>query len=175
MSSRKRRRLGGCAIVLIVVLIAFAVSPYGRAVKSFWDNGLIASLFQGDTNRKYEAGRQQNLKALYTAMMLYHEAEGQFPVANGWMDAIRQHIRTGDMSPQEADKKLVRPDLMPPKAGVFGYSMNDAASGKYKGDIKSPKTVLLYESTATARNAHGDPSKERARMGIALDGSIVVI
>ena len=105
--------------------------------------------------------------------MLYHESEGQFPVAKGWMDAIQNRMRASNMSPEEAQKKLVRPDLMPPKAGVFGYAMNDALSGKYKGDIKNPKTVLVFESIQTDRNAHGDPSTAKGRMGVAIDGSIV--
>jgi len=58
--------------------------------------------------------------------------------------------------------------------------MNDAASGKYKGDLKDPKTILIFDSSDTSRNAHGDPKKllptpprPGGNLGITVDGSIV--
>jgi hypothetical protein len=58
--------------------------------------------------------------------------------------------------------------------------MNDLASGKYKGDIKDKKTPLLFDSSDTSRNAHGDPAKllpkpprPGGNVGIAVDGTIL--
>ncbi|HWD41984.1 MAG TPA: hypothetical protein VG944_24300, partial [Fimbriimonas sp.] len=141
------------------------------AVRDLWPQ--IMAAVAPEEQRQYVAGREQNLKAIYTAMMLYHESEGQFPADNGWMDAIKNRIRVAGMSAEEAGKKLIRPDMESPAPGAYGYSMNEAASAKYKGDLKDPNTVLIYESADTAKNAHGDPKKEKSRMAVTIQGKIV--
>jgi len=143
----------------------------GQDLQNFWRNGAIGALLFPPPKRKYTAGNETNLKALQTALMLYHESEGQFPQAAGWMDAIEPRIRTFDMELSEAKKKLVRPDLAG-KEGEFGYALNDAASGKYKDDVGG-KAILVFESKATARNAHGDPAKDREGYAIAVDGTLL--
>jgi hypothetical protein len=72
------------------------------------------------------------------------------------------------MSKAEAEKKLVRPGL----ASGFGYAMNDATSGKFKGDLKDPLTVLVYESKSTIKNAHGSPSGEKG-LAVTVSGKVL--
>ena len=95
------------------------------------------------------------------------------------MDSIKNRIQTGDMSEAEATKKLVDPTLEG-KAGAFGYAMNDAAAEKYKGDLKDPKMPLIFMSSVTTRNAHGDPAKlapnpprRGGNYAITVDGTIL--
>lgn len=120
---------------------------------------------------EYQAGTTRNLEALRTAMMLYHDSEGQFPVAAGWMDAIEKRLRTNDLKEGEEKKKLHRPGFHDDK---YGYAMNSACGAKYKDDVK-PNTVLIFESMATIKNAVGDPTKDGAGKGITVDGKIVEV
>ena len=121
---------------------------------------------QGPEMRKYEGTSADNLKAIRTALMLYHDNEDKFPEANGWMDAIEKQLKTNDLTPEEAAKKLKNP-----ATGEFGYAINDAAAGKYKGDLKDPKMVLVYESSG-GRNQHGTPIAAKGQ-AIQLDGNLV--
>lgn len=120
---------------------------------------------------EYNADREGNLKAIRTAMMLYHDTEDQFPVDAGWMDAIIPRLRTNDLKEGEQLKKLHRPGFSDDK---FGYAMNSACGGKYKGDIPVG-SVLVFESLATIKNAKGDPKKDGAGLGITIDGKIVTV
>ena len=166
------RPLHACAVVIVAVVFPF--TGLGKAVVAFWHNGLLEQLISPEQQRKYDATSQGNLKAIFTALMLYHDSEGQFP-KDAWMDAIQNYLRTTDMTPEEAAKKLVRPDLAPPKAGVYGYSINDGVVGKYKGDIKDSNTILVFESNATDRNAHGDPSTAKGRLAVRISGVVARI
>ncbi len=167
-----KRTAMGCAVVLVLCLVILPFTGVGKAIRDFWHAGIIQAAISSPEDRKYQATREGNLKAMYTALMLYHDSEGQFPVASGWMDAIQSRIRTIDMSASEAQKKLIRPDLAG-QPGAHGYSMNDLVSGKYKGDVKDPKTVLIFESADAAKNAHGSPAGQKRRMAITVSGSIV--
>lgn len=127
--------------------------------------------------RKYNATTEANLKAIYTALMMYHDSEGAFPRAEGWMDAIQGRIVTSDMEGSEAQKKLISPALQG-QPGQFGYAMNDKASGKYKDDL-DPKMPLVFDSSDTAKNAHGDPKalapnppRAEKNVAIAVDGTV---
>ena len=172
-----KRRRRGCKIALAIFGVVVLVLGVwlGPLIYDGFKSGLIQSLFAGDPNRKYEGTTTENLKAMRTALMLYHDSEGQFPRADGWMDAISQRLlQTADLADKEGEKKMIRPALLG-NPGQFGYSLSDAASGRYKGDIKDPKTPLIFESADTKRNAHGDPAKSKMRGGyaIAVDGTII--
>jgi hypothetical protein len=177
---RKLRRMAlGCGTVAVILLGVLFFTGFGKTFRTLWSHGFFDQYVSGDQERKYNASGTANLKALYTALMLYHESEGQFPVASGWMDAIKNRVAASDLAKGEADKKFVTPSLEG-KPGQYGYAMNDAASGKYKGDVKDPKTPLIFDSSDTSRNAHGDPKKllpspARAggNLGITVDGTIV--
>jgi hypothetical protein len=173
MRRATKRTAAGCLLFAVIGVMLLTLTGKGRAVIDLWP--VISSYIFPAGQQKYEASREGNLKAIYTGLMLYHDSEGQFPVATGWMDAIQGRIRATNMSPEEAQKKLVRPDLAPAQPGVFGYAMNDAVSGKYKGDIKNPKTVLIFESDQTGRNAHGNPANAKGRYAVAVDGTVTKI
>lgn len=165
--SRKGRKIG-CSIVAVILLAVtwFAGPP-------LLDLGRGGFLSCAPPKHEYSATSEQNLKAIYQAMMLYHESEGQFPEASGWMDAIGNRISSNDLKKGEEKKKLIRPDLLG-QDGKFGYAMNPAASAKYKDDVKDPSTTpLIFESKETARNANGDPEKSRDGLAISVDGTIL--
>ena len=131
--------------------VAYLVGP--EAVTAY-----RTGFFSGDKKVSYSGNRADNLRRLYTAMMLYHESEGQFPVSSGWMDAIENRLQTNDLKSGEGSKKLKNP-AFGDGPGVYGYAMNDEASAKYKDDLpEKDASVLLFESSDTKRNAHGKPS-----------------
>jgi len=174
------RRIGcGCLTVALLVVCFVSFTDIGHTFWTLWRHGKLDNIIASDQDLKYEASETGNLKELYKAMMLYHDSEGQWPSSKGWMDAIKNRIGTADLAKGEADKKFVSPSVAG-SAGQYGYAMNDLASAKYKGDIKNPKTPLLFDSSDTSRNAHGDPLKllpKPARpggnVGIAVDGTIL--
>ena len=170
---KKRRRKGcliGCGIVGVIVLGGAIF--YGPVLNDFYKRGMFDFILHPVRQHAYSATSEQNLKALYVALGLYHESEGQYPDSTHWMDAIENRINTYDLAKGEAEKKLIRPDLLG-QDGKFGYAMNDAASGKYKDDIKDPKTPQIFESKDVSRTAHGDPAKVRQGLAIAVDGTIL--
>lgn len=144
-------RLLSLAILVGLGYVAFRFGPDLLAAYR-------AGFFERKELQKYEGDSMSNLRAQYTAMMLYSESEGQFPYANGWMDAIGPYLKTADLKQGEAEKKLVHPRYRG-ETDKFGYAMADDCQAKYPKDIKSPdKTLLIFESKDTARNAHGKAS-----------------
>jgi len=182
MGCRKRagRTLGlGCLGLIVLTILFFKFTQLGHDVVVAWRHGIIQGALSKDDDRKYNATSTGNLKALYIALDLYHASEGKFPEGNGWMDAIQNRIKAGDMNATEANKKLVSPSLAG-QSGKYGYAINNAAAGKYKGDIKDKSTVLIFDSSDTSRNAHGDPKvllpkppRPGGNLGITVDGTIV--
>ena len=156
----------------MVLSLLIALTGPGRDIQNLWRNGAIQALLFAPPKRTYDASNEANLKALHTALLLYHDSEGQFPAANGWMDAIEPRITTSDLAPGESAKKLVRPDLAG-KAGQFGYALNANAAAKYKDDVGGPDAVLVYESKQTTRNASGDPATDRDGMAITIEGKLL--
>jgi hypothetical protein len=122
----------------------------------------------------YAGDSKDNLRMMRTALLGYEESEGLFPEAGGWMDAIQNRLKTDDLKKGEGAKKLIRPDLLD-QSGKFGYAINDKVGGQYHGDIKDPKTPLIFESTPTDRNAHGDPATigKAGGLVITVDGTIL--
>jgi hypothetical protein len=170
MTGRRR----GCKWALLIVGLAFlgVVLFYGPTVCDFVKTYGIDALRKPEKHA-YSATSEQNLRALYQAMSLYHESEGQFPDANGWMDAIENRLQSNDLKRGEGLKKLIRPDLAG-QAGKYGYAMNDLASANFKDDIKDPSTTpLLYESKLESKNAHGNPADDRIGLAISVDGKIL--
>lgn len=167
----KKIGLGAAAVAGIVVVVLFA-TPFGKGIRDIWRSGAVQSMVTKPPKRTYDASNSdENLKALSIALRLYQDSEGQYPDADKWMDQVAPRLILNDLPKKEADKKLVRPDV---GEGEFGYAINDAAAGKYKGDLKKG-TILLFESAATTRNAHGDPKKDGRPGGRALtiDGDLV--
>jgi hypothetical protein len=175
----KRKIKRGCfwAFVAIVVVLAIWVGP---VIRDLWKSGILGNQLSAQKMREYQGNSMENLKALHTALLLYHDSEEAFPDSSGWMDAITNRIKAGDMTQEEADKKFVNP-LIPKGKGVFGYAMNDLCSKKYKDDIKDPATTpLLFDSSDTSWNAHGlvdallpKPKRAGGNMGISVTGEII--
>lgn len=167
---RKSRRGCWIASTIFAALFIGAAAFYGPFIVALWKRGFFDP---APKKHSYSATSEQNLQAIYQGMKLYHESEGQYPFAGGWMDAIENRISTNDLKKGEARKKLIRPDLLT-RPGEFGYAMNDLASGKYSEDVPKPsETPLIYESKQSGRNAHGDPVKDQDGLAISVDGKIL--
>jgi len=176
MAKLGRKILTGVGVLAGVSLVVLFVTPFGKGLRDVWGSGAVQAAMAPHHDGTYDAkSSDDNLKALSTALKLYHDSEGQYPDAAKWMDQIAPRLILNDLPKKEADKKLVRPDLTG-TADAYGYAMNDAAGGKYKDDLKKG-TILLFESSSTARNAHGNPSdaKEYKAGGRALtiEGTLV--
>lgn len=169
----KRKGCRGCLLLVLLAVLAVAAF-YGPVVKDFWDRGILQTYLFPQKKRAYSGDSMANLKAQHTAMMLYHESEGQFPEASGWMDAISNYLRTADMDKEQSLKKLKRPDLAN-APDAYGYAMNDAAGAKYKDDIPNPaQTPLTFESRDTGWNAHGDPkTAPKGSQAVSVEGGIL--
>ena len=163
--------------IALIAVIGYCAWRFGPVLMAAYREGF----FDNPEMRKYEGTSRDNLKALHTALMLYHDSEGQFPDAAAWMDAIKNRVKVADMAEAEAMKKFVNPMVRPGGAGSFGYAMNDAASKKYKDDLKDKgKTILIFDSRETGWNAHGDPKalmpsppRPGGNLAITVDGTIV--
>ncbi len=173
----KRILLGLGAVAGLAVGFLFLTGE-GKAYRDIWSTGAVQAAISGPEKREYNATTDANLRAIHTALMMYHDSEGQFPVAEGWMDAIENRIGTADMDGSETQKKLVSPSLQG-QAGQFGYAMNDQASGKYKDDL-DPKMPLVFDSRETVKNAHGlpekmapQPARDGQNAGISVDGTLL--
>jgi hypothetical protein len=167
MDPAKKKLIKRGLLTVILLGMAFAFWFYGPLVLALWREGFFDKKTEA---HNYEGTTIDNLKYLRTALLGYEESEGQFPAAAGWMEAVQNRLNTDDLKKGEALKKLVSPELVG-QEGKYGYAINDAVSGKYHGDIKDPKTPLIFESTDTAKNAHGDPAKLRKPGGLAISVS----
>jgi hypothetical protein len=174
MASRKKKVMLGCLVVFGIPLI-YLLSLYGPPFRDFWKKGIIQAAIAPSVERAYEGDSAENLRALYTALKLYHDSEEHFPQADGWMDAIAGRIRTTDMPEEEALKKFVRPDLTD-EPDQYGYALNEEVAGMYIDDIDDPAIPLLFESKVTDRNAGGDPDEiglTSPPRGISVDGRLL--
>jgi len=170
--SRKLRVLAAVVLLFVLAGIGLFFSGPGKAFRDLWKIDVIQSLIAKPAERNYEPGRIANLKAIYVAMKLYHDSEGQFPDSSAWMDAIKNRLRINNMSETEALKKLIRPNLANPGPSEYGYAMNDVASKKYLGDIKDPATPLVFESSDLKWNAHGAPAGQQG-FALTVAGNVV--
>ena len=156
---------------MLIVLGVVAVSPAGKAIRMIAKTLLVKDVsgtesFKGDVDDR--------LKAMYTAAELYHKSEDSYPKAEKWMDDLQVRLQTQNLKPGEAEKKMKRPEFEK-TADQFGFAMNKEVAGKYKGDIKDPKTIMIFESKDTKKNAIGDPKADGIKGGsaITVGGEIV--
>ncbi len=183
MDERRRKRRKWIVRGTLLALAA-AVGYFGflwiPVLKDFWDRGILQDYLSPPKKREYHGTNVSNLKAMHTALMMYHDSEGRFPDASAWMDAIERQIRSYDMKDEEAAKKLVHPMFLPPKPGVHGYALNDACSGKYIDDIPDKAIPLVFDSKDTSKNAHGKPEellpsppREGGNLGMSVEGKLL--
>lgn len=149
----------------IIFLIAAFFSPPGRALRDIFGAGFL----ERPDKKAYVADREGNLKAIYTALNLYHDSEGAYPPAATWMDAIQPRLRSNSLTGESAGQKLVRPGVT---GGGFGYALSPDAAGRYKDDVKGER-ILVSESENTARNASGKPVS--GSLAVTVDGKIVTV
>jgi len=152
-----KRLLIGAAVLVAIVLVWLFAFPSGKAVRDIAGSGAIQDVLSKPERRTYDpSDTDENLRELALALKQYEASEGQYPAAAKWMDQLTPRLVLNDLPKKEAMKKLMRPGV---GEGGYGYALNDKVAGHYKGDL--PKgTILLFESKATGRNAHGDPKKD---------------
>ena len=169
--AKRKKIVRGVAIAGIAIVGIGAFTPQGKAVRV-----LIATFTQKDVSgtEAYQGDVKDRLKAMHTAADLYNKSEDMYPKADKWMDDLLIRLQTQNLKPGEAEKKLKRPDL-DAKPDQYGFAINAAVAGKYKGDIKDPKTVLIFESKDTKKNQAGDPKADGkpGGEGITISGEIV--
>jgi len=167
-----RRKPTKQTILLVLgLIVGFFLYRIGQDVWSLQRAGF----FEQIEKQEYQASRLDNLKALHTALTLYHDSEGQYPSAAGWMDAIEPSLNTADLKDGESKKKMIRPDLAA-QPGAYGYGISSAAAGKFKDDVpEKGSAILVFESKATTRNATGEAKTEGLPKGkaVTIDGAIV--
>lgn len=163
MSVRKKVARVGC-LVLVIGLVIAAYSPAGKAIFA-----LAKVALQKDVSgtESFKGDLKDRLEAMYTAAGLYHQSEDSYPKAEKWMDDLLTRLQTQNLKPGEAEKKLKRPDLENSPT-EYGFAMNTAVAGKYKGDLKDPETIMFFESKSTTKNAVGDPKKDGVPGGQAI-------
>lgn len=170
-----KKKAGKVVLGIVVAGLAVAGYLFGPTVAALWKAGFFSDVKKSE----YVGTSKDNLRRLYTAMMLYHESEGQFPAAEGWMDAIENRLQTADLKDGEGKKKLHNPLL---GEDSYGYAMNSLASGKYVDDLpEGKKTILLFDSSKTSRDASGDPkldvpnpARQGGNLAILADGTLLV-
>jgi hypothetical protein len=169
--SKRKKIVRGSLLVGAVVIIGGSFTPQGKAIRL-----LASTLLQKDVSgtEAYQGDIKDRLKAMQTAADLYHSSEDSYPKADKWMDDLLIRLQTQNLKKGEAEKKLKRPDLET-NPDQYGFAINTAVAGKYKGDIKDPKAILIFESKDTKKNASGDPKADGkpGGEGITISGEIV--
>jgi hypothetical protein len=171
----RRKQLGAMRPVTKIVL---AVIGVGLAYGVWWiyptARDLLSLVPKKSEKQGWTPDTEKNLQALFTALKLQHESDGQFPKGSEWMDKVTPRLKTETLKKGAEKEKFVDP-AAGGKPGEFGFAMNDAVAEKYVDDLKDKKMVVVFQSTDANWNAHGDPDKigRKGGIGMALDGSIV--
>ncbi len=164
----KKLGIGLLALGVIALGVLF-LTPFGNALRDLFSSGVVQNMASKPPERKVTGDSEARLRALKTALDLYHDSEDKYPEAVGWTEAARLRLKADDLAKGEDKTQLTRPG-----ASAYGYALNRAAAGKYRDDV-GPKTILLFESAADSEDAAGDPAKDglKAGRGITLEGKIV--
>lgn len=169
----KKKVVAVASLIVLVGLGIAAFSPAGKAIRT-----LLPTFLQKDVSgtEAFKGDLNDRLKAMYTAADLYQQSEQAYPATDKWMDELLTRLQTQNLKPGEAEKKIKRPDLES-NPDQYGFALNKEIAGKYKGDIKDPKTILIFESNDTKKNASGDPKTDGKPGGeaITINGEIVKI
>jgi hypothetical protein len=168
-------RLGAVKRTLLTILGVIAVLVVGIGIWAWPTIRNLATLLpSNEAKQGWTPDTAKNLKALHTGMMLQHESDGQFPRSDKWMDEIIIRVRMETLKKGAEKEKFVDP-AAGGRPGAYGFAMNDLASEKYKDDLPGKNTPIIFQSTDTSWNAHGDPARigRKGGIGIAVDGSQV--
>ena len=169
--SKRKKIVRWAFLGVVAAIVGGSFTPQGKAIRS-----IIGTLTQKDISgtEAYKGDINDRLKAMQTAADLYHSSEDSYPKAEKWMDDLLIRLQTQNLKKGEAERKLKRPDIeMNPDQ--YGFAMNSAVAGKYKGDIKDPLTILIFESNEITKNSVGDPKVDGkpGGEGITVSGEIV--
>lgn len=158
---------GGLLAVILGVLVA---TPFGKALRDIAGTGVVGNALE-NTDRKAEADSVSRLRAIRTALDLYHRSEDRYPDAKNWTEEALKRLAADDLAKGEDARRLIRPG-----AKAYGYALNAAVAGKYRGDLK-PDTILVYATGREEPNAVGDPPEDGFPGGqaITVAGEIVPI
>ena len=167
------KRLGiGLVVLVIVALGVVFLTPFGKALRDLQSHGVIENLAAKSPERVVTGDTEARLRALRTALDLYHDSEDKYPEASGWTEAAELRLKADDLAKGQDAAQLVRPG-----AKAFGYALNARAAGKYRDDVGPKSTILLYESKRETADAVGDPAKDGlpGGKGITVEGKVVPI
>lgn len=143
---------------LVVVVIAIWLGP---VIWVAFKSGIAQDLISPPAKVEYEAGVVENLEAIHTAMMQYHDSEGEFPPAEEWMDLLALRLRTADLKEGEEYRKLKNPKLQNLGTDVWGYAYNLEVQNLYKDDVPGAEDqILVYETAEPAYSISGDPAAD---------------
>ena len=172
----QNKRRGGAkkwvlgSLGVVVLIIAGLAIWAGPTIKD-----LMPFIFPPDVKKQgWTPDTEKNLQVLYTAMKAAHDSDGTFPKSSEWMDKVIIRVRTENLKKGAEKEKFVDP-AAGGGPGEYGFAMNDAASEKYIDDLKDKQMPLIFQSTDTAWNAHGDPAKigRKHGIGVSVEGKIV--
>jgi hypothetical protein len=158
----------GCLGAVALVLIVGGIWLYPTV------RDLLSLVPKDQVKQGWTPATEKNLNVLYTAMKLANDSDGNFPKSDKWMDKVITRVRTEDLKKGAEKEKFVDP-AAGGKPGEYGFAMNDLASEKYIDDVKDKTAPLIFQSTDSTWNAHGDPAKigRKGGIGISVDGKIV--
>lgn len=156
--SGAKRVLKVAGIVLGVIVLVLAIW-LGPVIWVAFKSGIAQDLISPPERVEYDAGVAENLEAIHTAMMQYHDSEGGFPPAEEWMDLLLLRLRTADLKEGEEYRKLMNPKLSHLGTDVFGYAYNYDVQNMYIDDIPGGENqILVYETADPAYSISGDPA-----------------
>jgi predicted RND superfamily exporter protein len=168
----KKRTITWIVTIVMLAVLGYFGAPFVKLAIGLNNKGV----FDAPKTATYSGDTKENLQALYTALMFVHESDGQFPNAAQWMDKVEPRLKAYNVN--GVTSKLHDPTLGDSPTR-YGFAMNDACSGRYKGDLPTG-TILLFTSQDTVRNAHGDPKTSLAQpprtggnWGITVKGDMV--
>jgi hypothetical protein len=166
--TRKKKISLWIAIPLLLFAITVEVTITWSGVFSLFRSGFAQSLVK-PPKTDYIGSTEANIKALRIALMLYHDNEDQFPAASGWMDAVKNQLKSNSLNEGEEMKKFKVDGV---SSSEFGFALSDIASQKNKTKLK-PDDILVFVSKDKRWNAHGRPEDLGAGWAITLEGNLI--
>lgn len=144
--------------------LAFWVYPTVRDLRN-------AGFLDRPLKNRYVAGREENLRAIRAALLVYHDSEEAFPTREGWVAALTPRLRTADLSEADVLRKITRPDQAwgPGK----GYAIPTTVAGRYRGDLKGPDPVILFETEGPDGGGEAEFRSGLGRNAITLKGRVL--
>lgn len=159
-SGGRRKRIKIALAIVAAVFLGLAIW-LGPVIRAAFKSGIAQDLISPPPKVEYEAGVVENLEAIHTAMMQYHDSEGEFPPADQWMDLLVLRLRTADLKEGEEYRKLQNPKVLHMGTDVWGYAYNLNVQNMYKDDVVGGEDqILVFETGELAYGVSGDPAQD---------------